>query len=156
VCAVSGFLPSAACFDGSGVRSELFAPGTAPVSQCTICVHEYVEIDTGLLPSQWTPPHRIERRSFITRDRGWQELVGNVAIRDAHREAPREESTFFNPFVDNDYWDSTVPHHYDDDTIEAYNPNPYGYFHGNPDDDILAGEMEYGQGISSPPPFGAE
>ncbi|MDR2166780.1 MAG: transglycosylase domain-containing protein [Clostridiales bacterium] len=106
VCGVSGRLASSACHSdprGSQVRTELFAPGTIPITHCHVHVYAYVEIPTGLLPSSWTPVDQIERRSFITRNRDWMEIAGEVGITDAWLEEPTVVSTLFNPFVDSDY-----------------------------------------------------
>jgi len=89
VCGISGNLPVLGLCDGH-IRTEIFAPGTVPVSHCH--VHREFEINavTGMIPCAWCPPEQIERRVGIVRDRSpWIDIAGNVSIRDAYREVPQ-------------------------------------------------------------------
>ncbi|MCL2753578.1 MAG: transglycosylase domain-containing protein [Defluviitaleaceae bacterium] len=131
VCADSGGIATWACLNdprGSRVRTEIFAPGTFPIAHCHVHVAVEVEIITGLLPDPiWTPADQIELRSFITRDRFWAEIAGNVHIVDAWLEAPTAISTFFNPSYNNEYdFDHSPPEYYDQDPL-------YGFW-GMPDE----------------------
>jgi len=137
VCADSGGLPTWACFNdprGSRVRTELFAPGTIPVVSCHIHTHFYVEYATGLQPSPWTPADQIVRRSFIIRDRSFEEISGPVSIADAWVEVPWATSTLFNPYVESDIYDYYdpyyEPHVYDD--YQLYELPPDDFFYEEP------------------------
>ncbi|MCL2235346.1 MAG: penicillin-binding transpeptidase domain-containing protein, partial [Defluviitaleaceae bacterium] len=156
VCATSGLLPTSAC---SGTRSELFAPGTVPVRHCDVCVLVEIEIETGLLPSQWTPVESREMRGFILRDRSrWADIAGNVSISDSHREAPTTISTFWNPFVDSYYGDFGYPDEnyyqpYEDQNDEEdgnFVPNQGGFWFPQPPTPgyipTVTGEQEYATG----------
>lgn len=127
VCSTSGLLPTPAC---AGTRSELFAPGTVPIRHCDLHVMLEVEVETGLLPSQWTPAESRVVRSFFIRDRSrWIDVAGNIAIGDAHREAPTTVSTFWNPFVDNYYGDfyhnNEIADHEDQNYQEHQQEEPF-------------------------------
>ncbi|MCL2854836.1 MAG: transglycosylase domain-containing protein [Defluviitaleaceae bacterium] len=149
VCARSGFLATPSC---TVTRSELFAPGTVPIRHCHVCISVEVEIETGLLPSQWTPASSREVRNFITRDRSWMDVAGNIGIGDAHLEAPTAVSTFFNPFVDSEYNFDDPPadyHYYDDqgDTQDGLFMPPTGEL---PAYNPASGEQEYAAGGQPP------
>jgi len=132
VCGVSGMLAMAACHAdprGSQVRTELFAPGTMPVTHCHIHVFVDVEAQTGLLPSPWTPADQIVRRSFIVRDRDFERVTGpDVPINDAWLEAPTRVSTLHNPMYDSDwrdYLDTQEIPGSDDIYSDIYSYSPY-------------------------------
>jgi len=94
ICSVSGRLPVSGLCDhdprGGRIRTELFAPGTAPTSHCHI--HRRVEVSAtcGGLATAWTPAHYVVSRVGIVRDRSWMEVAGNVPIRDAAYEIPTQ------------------------------------------------------------------
>jgi len=148
ICAVSGLLAIPGLCDhdprGSQVHTELFAPGTVPTTFCNVHRAFYYEIDTGLLPSTWTPADRIERRVGIVRDRSWMEIAGNVPISDAHVEVPQailagQVSDFWGPFGPTGGFEGLPDY---DDSDEGY-WGDWGWIWGNNDNnDDEPGEQD--------------
>ena len=138
ICAVSGRLPIPGICDhdprGSQIRTELFAPGTAPTSHCHI--HRRVEISSscGGLATAWTPAHFVVSTVGIVRDRSWMEVAGNVPIRDAVHEIPTQSCACLLQGLPQDY-DSDGG--YDDDWWDWF--NNWGGQGGATEDDNIGG-----------------